>query len=326
MEKLIFKSYTDLSNDIKKNLTSISQENFDLIVGIPRSGMIPAYMISAYLNVDCTDLDSFINNNKLQRGITRTTKASLSYPHDAKKVLIIDDSVYSGKSMKLALDKIGNELSLKVKTLAIYAHTNNTDYTDYCFEKLDGKKLFEWGIFHNNIISNCCFDIDGVLCRDPLPEEDKEESSYLNFIENAEPLFLPTGKVHSLVTNRLEKYREMTEKWLKKHHVEYDNLIMIQVSNKEDKNRIDPSIDNKAKYYKKTNTELFIESSIEQAEKIAVFSGKPVYCIENNTYIEPSSINKVLHNPSSYFKLQKNYWKHKMKVFLMPILPQKYKV
>lgn len=33
MEKLIFKSYADLSNDIKKHLSLISQENFDLIVG-----------------------------------------------------------------------------------------------------------------------------------------------------------------------------------------------------------------------------------------------------------------------------------------------------
>lgn len=325
MEKLIFKSYADLSIDIKKNLHLISQENFELVVGIPRSGMVPAYMISAYLNIDCTDLDSFVNNKKLQRGITRTTKASLSYPHDANKILLVDDSVYSGKSMKLALDKIELSILHKVKSLAIYVHTDNPSFTDYYFEKLDGKKLFEWGIFHNNIISNCCFDIDGVLCRDPLPEEEKDELKYQEFIKNAEPLFLPTGTIHSLVTNRLEKYRELTEDWMKRYNVKYDHLIMVQLSNKEDKNLIDSSIDNKAKYYQKSNTELFIESSLNQAEKIAVFSGKPVYCIESNTYIDPSMLNKIIHNPSSYFVIQKNYWKHKIKCFLYPILPQKFK-
>jgi uncharacterized HAD superfamily protein/predicted phosphoribosyltransferase len=325
MEKLIFKSYADLSIDIKKNLHLISQENFELVVGIPRSGMVPAYMISAYLNIDCTDLDSFINNAKLQRGITRTTKASLTNPHDANKILLVDDSVYSGKSMKLALDKIDLSVLHKIKTLAIYVHTDNPSFTDYCFEKLDGKKLFEWGIFHNNIISNCCFDIDGVLCRDPLPEEDEEELEYQEFLKNAEPLFLPTGTIHSLVTNRLEKYRELTEEWLKRHNIKYDYLVMVQLSNKEDKNLIDSSIDYKAKYYQKSNTELFIESSLFQAEKIAVFSGKPVYCIESNTFIDPTTLNKILHNPSSYFTIQKNYWKHKIKIFLKPILPQKYK-
>src|SRR5690554_526389 len=326
MEKLIFKSYADLSNDIKKNLHLITQEGFELIVGLPRSGMIPAYMISAYLNVDCTDIDAFVNNTKLQRGITRTTKANLTYPQDAKKVLIVDDSVYSGKSMKLALDRIDGEVAKKIKTFAVYVNDNNPPYTDLYFEILKGKKLFEWGIYHNNIISNCCFDIDGVLCRDPLPEEDDDDVKYRNFIENVEPLFLPTGRIHSLVTNRLEKYRELTEVWLKKHNVLYDNLIMVQLSNKEDKNLIDASIDNKAKYYKKSNTELFIESSFNQAEKIAVFAGKPVYCTDTNTYIDPSPINKILNNPSSYFSIKKNYWKHKIKVFLSPVLPKKYKV
>jgi|SRR5690554_701991 len=326
MEKLIFKSYADLSNDIKRNLHLITQEGFELIVGLPRSGMIPAYMISAYLNIDCTDIDSFVANTKLQRGITRTTKASLTYPQDAKKVLIVDDSVYSGKSMKLALDKMNIEIIEKIKTLAVYVNNDNPPFTDFYFEILNGKKLFEWGIFHNNIISNCCFDIDGVLCRDPLIDEDDDAEKYKDFIMNVEPLFLPTGRIHSLVTNRLEKYREPTENWLKKHNVLYDNLIMVELSNKEDKNLIDASVDNKAKYYKKSNTELFIESSLPQAEKIAVFAGKPVYCTDSNTYIDPSPLNKIIHNPSSYFSIQKNYWKHKVKVFLSPVLPKKYKV
>lgn len=326
MEKLIFKSYADLSSDIKRNLHLITKENFDLVVGIPRSGMIPAYMISAYLNIDCIDLDSFLKNNKLQRGITRTTKASLTYPQEARKILLVDDSVYSGKSMKLALDKIPSDLARKTTSFSVYVNVDNPPFTDVYFEILNGRKLFEWGIFHNNIISECCFDIDGVLCRDPLPEEDNDEVKYKNFIENVEPLFLPTGKVHSLVTNRLEKHRESTEKWLKKNNVSYDNLIMVQLVNKEDKNLIDSSIDNKAKYYKKSSTRLFIESSFSQAEKIAVFSGKPVYSIEGNVYIDPSTLNKILYNPKSYFTIKRNYWKHKIKVLLSPVLPQKYRI
>jgi len=80
MEKLVFKSYKDLVDDIRSNIHLFSKDDFDLVVGIPRSGMIPAHLISAYLNIDCCDVDSLIENRALQRGITRTTKASLVLP------------------------------------------------------------------------------------------------------------------------------------------------------------------------------------------------------------------------------------------------------
>jgi hypoxanthine phosphoribosyltransferase len=57
-----YRSYQDLSDDIKSNIYKLEKYNIDLVVGIPRSGMIPAYMISLILNVNCTDFHSFIEN------------------------------------------------------------------------------------------------------------------------------------------------------------------------------------------------------------------------------------------------------------------------
>lgn len=65
-------------------------QNFDLIVRLPRSGIVPAYMIGLHLNIHCTDLASFIGNIKLEVGRTSAAKSSqFQYSHDAKQLLLL---------------------------------------------------------------------------------------------------------------------------------------------------------------------------------------------------------------------------------------------
>ena len=62
---MFYISYNDLVNDIKSNLYKIREEEkngqFCRIIGIPRSGMIAALIISEYLNIGVSSLDNFIN-------------------------------------------------------------------------------------------------------------------------------------------------------------------------------------------------------------------------------------------------------------------------
>ncbi len=51
---------------------------------------------------------------------------------------------------------------------------------------------------------------------------------YMRFLENAKPLWIPNRKLGWIVTSRLEKYRTVTEKWLKDHSVEYGHLFMMR--------------------------------------------------------------------------------------------------
>ncbi len=316
MEKLVFKSYEDLISDIRKNIGKVQGFGFDLIVGIPRSGMIPAYIISAYLNIDCTDVDSLVENRPLQKGITRNTKGSLVYPAEAKQILLVDDSIYSGNAFELAKSKIPAELAAKIKTLAVYTSDLSKKLVDNYFEYIDGTKIFEWGIFHNNIISKTCIDIDGVLCRDPLPEENDDGEKYLNFIRNAEPLFLPTGKAYALVSNRLEKYRYETETWLKKHGIKYKRLVLLNLASKEERLKIDPGIEHKGKFLKNSDAIFFLESAYNQSISIAKVSGKPVYCVDRNKFINPGIAASLKNNPGGVFRKFFNKVKHKIKLFL----------
>lgn len=51
----------DLSNTIRTNIYKIPR-NIDFIIGVPRSGMIPASIIASFLNVPLIDVNSFVNN------------------------------------------------------------------------------------------------------------------------------------------------------------------------------------------------------------------------------------------------------------------------
>lgn len=294
-----YRSYEDLNSIIRKNIAKLQSHNFDLIVGIPRSGMIPAYKIAMLLNKHCTDLPSLLENRPLKKGSTRAIKKNISHPAEAKKILLVDDSILTGESMQEALNSIPNEIRRNITILAIYSSRKHRDDVDMYFEFVPFPRIFEWNVFHHNILTESCVDIDGVLCRDPLDKEDDDGENYRDFLANVDPLFLPTTKIHSLVTNRLEKYRTETESWLAKHNVEYNNLIMLNLPNKEERKRAGLHSLHKAEYYKRSGLPFFIESDKNQARNISEIAKKPVYCVDNNQMYRPGAILGVLNNPKN---------------------------
>lgn len=320
-----YKSLNCLSKDIIKNLHKIHNGNYDLIVGIPRSGMIPAYTIGLYLNINVIDIDGFIENRPLKKGRTRKTKDEIFSAHDAKKVLIVDDSIMSGSSLKAALDKIPKPLIKKITTLAIYSDKKNRNDVGFFLETVPAPRVFEWNIFHRDLISKACVDIDGVLCSDPTNEENDDGEKYINFLTNAKPHILPTYKIHSLVTNRLEKYRPQTEFWLQKHGITYENLIMLDLPNKEARQKSGSYAEHKASYFKKSkDLEIFIESEIWQAQEIMKITGKPVYCVDENIMLSPNSFISLVHNPSKTIKNSMYFIYEKIPGWLKPLAKKTY--
>jgi uncharacterized HAD superfamily protein/hypoxanthine-guanine phosphoribosyltransferase len=306
-------SYSDLVNDIKKNLNKVHKGNYDLVVGIPRSGMMPAYIIALFLNTHVTDFESFIENKPLESGLTRNIKYSLKKAHDAKRILLVDDTISSGKQLSIKKERIPENLKSTVTSLAIYS-TTDTNLVDIYFEMVGYRRLYEWNVFHRDYLKKACLDIDGVLCFDPTEEQDDDGSEYINFIDNAKPYFIPSYKVHSLVTNRLEKYRSQTESWLKKYNVKYDHLIMLDVPNKSSKYNSGMHLDHKANYFNSNKKlEVFIESSYKEAVYIMNKTGKPVLCISTNTMIDPSMKSLLRNNQKSLI--------HSLKLNIIGMLP-----
>ena len=123
-----YRSISDLASVISKNI-NIVPIDIDLVVGVPRSGMLPASMIALHLNTPLTDIYSYIDNRPLMAGQTRRVKKnSLSQCNQAKHILVVDDSIASGKSMQTAmslLSEIKNNVNRKK-----YAGKSKTSYSE----------------------------------------------------------------------------------------------------------------------------------------------------------------------------------------------------
>lgn len=293
-----FRTYEDLTKCIVKNLHKIPRD-IDLIVGIPRSGTMVANILALYLNLPFTDIDNFVNKGALKTGTTRKCRGWIHSIEEAKHVLIVDDSVSSGKAIKGAKELFAEKnVSVKTTFMAVYALNVSKGMVDIYLELCEQPRMFEWNYMHHWALEYCCMDIDGVVCEDPDRSQNDDGEKYIEFLENAAPKFIPTQKVGRFVSTRLEKYRPQTEAWMKKYGIEYDELIMMDGVSAKERALMGNHAEHKANVYKNCDAILFFESDYDQALNICQLSGKPVFCIENRTLITSDNVVQKLkvHN------------------------------
>lgn len=288
-----YRNIRDLNNVILKKL-SIIPRDFDLIVGVPRSGMLPANLLSLYLNRPYTDIHSFMNGHIYKAG----ARGQFFDIKQFKKILVVDDSVASGAALQECKENL-KELSSQfdIKYCAVYVIPGKEKSVDYYFETVPLPRYFQWNILNHTTLEKACFDIDGVLCADPLPEQNDDGEKYIDFILNAPPLFIPGSKIGTIVTSRLEKYRKETELWLKANNVKYNDLVMLDLPDMAARQKANNHGGHKAKAYMAKPYVLFVESEINQAIQINKLSKKPVLCTENFEMIFDSE--SILYNLKS---------------------------
>jgi len=137
-------------------------------------------------------------------------------------------------------------------------------------------------------------------------------SRYEKFLMNAAPKIVPTQRIGYLVTCRLEKYRSLTESWLRKYGMEYDNLIMLNVPDAATRLRDIKQGEYKGNIYKNTGCFIFIESSYEQAIDICKIAKKPVFCTENSQLIQPNEIQAHILNLINDWRITSKKTAHKI--------------
>ncbi len=275
MTTLNFKTYSQLALDVRNVICKIPND-IDLVVGNPRSGIIPAYMISAFLNLPVSSIDEYLNDIKPSSG-----DRPIKNHNGIKKVLIVDDSVNSGSALKKIKSKLSEKGSnVEYIFLAIYATNESKNLVDIYASICEQPRIFQWNYLYHDIILRSCFDIDGVLCIDPTEDQNDDGNKYIDFILNAKPLYIPNYKINTLVTSRLERYRKETEEWLRKNNVQYERLFMLDLPSKEERIKLGAHGKFKAEIYNKlTECILFIESERNQAIEIANLTKKPVICL-----------------------------------------------
>ena len=223
-KKVNFKSVAGLSELVINSIPKLPQD-LTLVAAVPRSGYLVAGLIALYQNLPMCSYNEYISR-RLPVGGRRTK----DFDHEnlaTQKVLVVDDSVSSGWEMRRLREQFeSSDLEIETLFLAAYVSKKALDVVDIALEITDPPQIFEWNLYHHPHLINSCVDIDGVICRDATKEEDDDGQRYRQFLETAEPRIIPTVTISWLVTSRLEKYRELTENWLRKHGVKYKHLIM----------------------------------------------------------------------------------------------------
>ena len=114
----------------------------------------------------------------------------------------------------------------------------------------------------------------------------QEEDKYVDYIKNVEPFYhrIPKTRCKGIVTARLEKYRSVTEDWLKRNGIEYGFLKMFPTEDeaKRDKNHVEESSSFKSKIFAQSDAHFFIESEIAEAVLIRRKTNKFVICPEEH--------------------------------------------
>lgn len=286
-----YMSIAQLSVEIRQKLGLIPND-VDLIVGVPRSGMIPAHLIALYLNRLVIDSETFIRDGIPGHGLTREVGAPLARPFDARHVLLVDDSLASGASMATCVNRIAETgFAGKVTTCAIIVDPAMSKRVDIHFLQMPQPRMFEWNAFHHPYVERACFDLDGVLCCDPTSRENDDGDRYLEFMRNARPLFSPTRRIGHIVSARLEKYRRETEAWLTANDIAYGRLYLLDLPSRAERLRQGAHHVHKAMVYRKSEAIIFYESDPGQARDIAHLSGKPVLCVSEMAIYRPGGLH-----------------------------------
>jgi uncharacterized HAD superfamily protein len=251
-------------------------EHYDVIIGIPRSGLIVASIIACKMGKPLSTPDKFLKGEYWLPTKDKTIKVE-----KIKSVLLVDDAAGNEKgtlySTYQELKRHFPELRI-IKGSLIVSTKNAKRIVDLYYKTLTKGAFFEWNLAHCER-KPLGVDIDGVLCEEPPPEVDANEEKYVAWISNAKPNLIPTYTIEVIVTNRLEKYRTITEEWLKRHNVKYKHLIMLNLPSKRLRTP-ENMIGNKIKAVKQFDLKWFWESSWTEAQAIYKACHIPVLCTD----------------------------------------------
>lgn len=290
-----FRSLADLVEITRTHVAALPGD-IDIVVGVPRSGMLPATVIALLLNKPLLDFESFLRGNMPIGGMTRSVDRRFDSIADIRRVLIVDDSVSSGRSMKDVRARIAKRRpAVRATLLAVIAGRKGAELVDIHFDLCPEPRVFEWNLMNSSVCESACFDLDGIFCRDPDENENDDGDAYRRFIRDVVPQNLPHRRLRRIVTSRLSAFRPETEAWLARHNIEYDALDMLDgaTAHERRKNRLHTPF--KAKIYAADyGARLFVESDPGQSIEIARLSGKPVLDFANMRIVGPETLSAAV--------------------------------
>ena len=243
-----------------------------IVIGMARSGMVPASIIATYNHCSLYSLD-IANKTIKNAGSGRRANQRVGI-----EIILVDDSVWSGTSMKEAESIVKDTFpESKIHKVAIVARPASVKVLDR-FAILQNFHFLEWNYPNAEFIENYAFDMDGTLCDDFTEPDDDDGKRYLKAMKDMPATAIKPHKYPvNIITARLEKYREPTIKWLESHGIIVGNLHMAPWKDKAEREKSD-IIEWKSSVMKEKGHDGMIESNPVIAQGIFSNIQKPVIC------------------------------------------------
>jgi hypothetical protein len=243
------------------------------IVGVPRSGMIPASVIATHLHLP---LYSLIGNT-LQRVHSEASRGA-GVQGRGGPLAVVDDTTFSGAAMQRTRGIIAAH-GRRAVFCAVYVNPLRPEskrVVDLYVRELPAPHLLEWNWANNGPMAGrwsdvpaygagMALDLDGIIVHDS--ESGGRPGS---------PYMLPRALPCKLIaTGRPESDRAGTESMLRSLGVQWERLEMYPGDRLAEWHEIAAF---KARLFKDSACGLFVESDRDQAERINQLSGKPCIC------------------------------------------------
>jgi hypoxanthine phosphoribosyltransferase len=245
-------------------LCSFLPHDFDAILGIARSGLMPGTQIATALHLPLYAVGPWYEAEdiRLVGGGWRISGEGPLKEKPVKRVLMVDDTAHGGHAIRL-VSALARERwpGVSLRVAVIYAHPKTLPLIDYAACTYRGYHYLEWNLFNTGHAEHLATDLDGILC-------DEKTGTAIH-----RPVRLP---VPLIVTGRSQCVRPQTEAWLAANGIRYNLLVMGPWEEPL------PDLETigrwKGGIYRDSECRLFVESDPTQAKAIFQVAGKEVLC------------------------------------------------
>jgi hypoxanthine phosphoribosyltransferase len=121
--------------------------NPDVVVGVSRGGFVPARVHSDLL--ECPSLATVTTECYVGIGEAKPTPSltqPVSMPLDGKVVLVVDDIVDTGRSLKLVMEHVMQKSAAAVMAATLYRKPWSVMQPDYCERETELWVVFPWDL------------------------------------------------------------------------------------------------------------------------------------------------------------------------------------
>lgn len=282
-----FVSFADLNRDAL-TLVGMLPDNIDTIIGVARSGLVVANMLSLLMHRPL-----WVYQHRLNRLVPASNGWRLGAAEhvetEMENVLVVDDTCMTGGSNRQTRSFVSKHYPNALYA-GLYVNPLAKVKPDLWVKDLAWPHILEWNMFNSILSPNMALDFDGILCQDCPRGMDDDGEKYEHFIKNARPKYLPRKvPVPLIVTARIEKYREWTLEWLSRYEIRVQRLVMHPAATLQER-RKDNIAHYKARHYREWASShqakgrgrvpplMFVESDDRQAREIHKVSQKLVVC------------------------------------------------